>query len=135
MAQIPKYMVTLPPGAPIAGVGFVRPGEIFTAPAVDYVPSRTFRAVNEEAKAVLLKLHGEVVAQAESRLAGAEEKEDKRQAVIELARVKAARQAAAVLVDIPKVEPKVEKGLSLKDLGEVNGGAKPDAGKPADRKL
>ncbi len=50
-----RYLVQRPPGAPVPGVGFVRPGEIFTAPE-GYLPSRTFVPVNEEARLALEKI-------------------------------------------------------------------------------
>ena len=77
-----KYLVTMPPGAPVPGVGFVKPGDTFTAPSVDYIPSKTFRPVNEEAQAVLEKLLG----------------------------------AKVPLVSIPREEPAVQRGLSLREL-------------------
>lgn len=56
MAQTPRYLVRMPPGAPVPGIGFVRNGNWFDAPSEDYVPSKTFLPCNEAAKAVLEKL-------------------------------------------------------------------------------
>ncbi len=138
MAQMPKYMVTMPPGAPIPGIGFVRPGEFFTAPSEKSIPSRTFRPVNQEAVAPLAKIHERVVAEAEERVKAAEkslrpELVGEMKALLEKA--KAAQKAAATIVEIPHEEAKVEPGLSLKQLAEQNSGKKPDDVKPADRKL
>lgn len=43
-----KYFVTVEPGVPVPGVGFVQPGCSFDAPQ-GFVPSTTLRAMNEEA--------------------------------------------------------------------------------------
>jgi hypothetical protein len=56
MAQTPRYLVRIPPGAPVPDVGFVKNGNWFDAPSEDYVPSKTFLPCNEAAKEVLEKL-------------------------------------------------------------------------------
>lgn len=56
MAERAHYLVTQPPGAPIPGVGFVKNGDAFYAPSEDFVPSKTFRAMNEPAQRALRKL-------------------------------------------------------------------------------
>jgi hypothetical protein len=50
-----KYLVTVAPGVPVAGIGFVRVNDAFTAPA-GFIPSRTFKPLNAEASAELEKL-------------------------------------------------------------------------------
>ena len=50
-----RFRVTVPPGAPIPGVGFVHPGGTFEAPK-GYVPSKTFEPLDEEAVEALAKL-------------------------------------------------------------------------------
>jgi hypothetical protein len=50
------YLVTVPPGAPVAGVGFIQPGHFFLAPSPDYVPSKSFLPCDAEAQAELAKL-------------------------------------------------------------------------------
>ena len=56
-----RYLVTSPPGAPIKGVGFIRPGEAFTAPE-GYIPSRTMRALDAEGLKELQKVKDGIVA-------------------------------------------------------------------------
>jgi len=51
-----RYLVTTPPGAPVSGVGFVQPGQMFLAPSSDYVPSKSFLPCDAEAQAELAKL-------------------------------------------------------------------------------
>jgi len=65
MAERAHYLVTVPPGAPIPGLGFVKVGDSFFAPSEDYVPSRTFRAMNEPARQALVKLRDQIKAQHE----------------------------------------------------------------------
>ncbi len=65
-AERPQYLVTVPPGAYIHGLGFVKPGSSFTAPE-GYQPSRTFRAMNQAAALELLKLRAELEKQYEKR--------------------------------------------------------------------
>lgn len=79
-----KYLVMIPPGAYVPEVGFIPVGSIFTGPD-GYVPSKTFRPVNDEAAATLKKLGVE-----------------------------------AEVVAIRKEEPKIEAGLSLRELGELS---------------
>jgi hypothetical protein len=50
-----KYLVTSYPGTPVPGVGFVKAGDIFTAPA-DYVPSKTHVPLNEEGRLALVAI-------------------------------------------------------------------------------
>lgn len=120
MPEKPKYMVMVPPGAPVAGIGFVQPGSVFTAPSEDYVPSRTFRPCNEEAKAVLEKLFDSRKLALEKSLA--EEADDKmkvsyRRAIKDLDHE---RSNALTIVEIAKPAPAVEDGLTLKQLAELS---------------
>ena len=79
-----KYLVMVPPGAYVPEVGFIPVGAVFTG-ADGYVPSKTFRPVNDDAVAALKKLGVE-----------------------------------ADVVSLPKSEPKIEAGLSLRELGELS---------------
>jgi hypothetical protein len=132
----PKYMVTVPPGAPVSGIGFIQPGQVFTAPADDYVPSLTFRPCNEEAKAILDKQFGEKKASLEKALA--DETDDKikasrRQAIRELE----AQRANCTIVELAKPAPVVEEGLTLKQLAELAsapGAAPAPATKPTSKR-
>jgi hypothetical protein len=128
----PKYLVTAPPGVPVPGVGFLQPGAVFTAPSDDYVPSRTFRPCNEEAKVVLEKLFDARKTALEKALA--DEIDDKlkvsyRHALRDLA---IERSKSLVIVEIAAPVPVVEEGLTLKQLAELASapGAAP-ATKPA----
>lgn len=136
--QPAKYMVTMPPGAPIEGVGFVRPGEIFTAPSETFLPSRTFRPVNEEALEVLELVFEATAAKLKERLADAT---GERKSVIRAemeALVKEGKEALQ-LVQIPRAEPKVEPGLTMAELGAqlkpTPADPGPAPGKSEDRKL
>lgn len=56
MANPAKYLVVMPPGAQVRGMGFLEPGKVFEALSADYVPSRTFRPCNKEAQDALAKV-------------------------------------------------------------------------------
>lgn len=58
-----KYLVTLPPGVPVPGIGFVRVNDAFNAPA-GFIPSRTFKPLNAEASAELEKLKASLIGEA-----------------------------------------------------------------------
>jgi hypothetical protein len=141
-----KYLVMLPPGAQVPGIGFVREGTIFSAPSEDYVPSRTFRPLNQEAVDALAKVFEGLKAQTEKRLAAAEGKAAVARAQDDLAKLEALRARTLQLVEIPKEEPKVERGLSLAELDRIDAQDVPekktdaqappkDGGKRGDRKL
>jgi hypothetical protein len=120
-----KYLVTMPPGAEVIGLGFIREGRVFSAPSEDYVPSRTFLPVNKEALAPLAKVYDGIKKHVEKRLESAK-KADARdggaradQVYAELDKLEAARVRASQLIEIPKEEPKVEPGLTLSELDGV----------------
>lgn len=132
MSNPAKYLVTIPPGAPIKDVGFVKPGEVFTAPSPDFVPSRTFRPVNEEAQAALTKVFDDQKARLEKEIAKArkDETKDALRGVLETLEVE--RERGLVIFGVPSDAPKIEKALSLKELGELTAPVKPaDADAPA----
>jgi hypothetical protein len=88
-------MVTMPPGAPVPGIGFVQPGQVFTAPD-GFRLSRTFRPVNREAQDALKKAYPfEMDGKTPSEFP---------------------------LVDMPAPAPVVEEGLTLKQLDEQSRG-------------
>jgi hypothetical protein len=120
-----KYLVTMPPGAEVPGLGFVREGKVFSAPSEDYVPSRTFLPVNKEAVAPLAKVFEQLKKHHEKRLEVAK-KADSRdggaradQVRGELEKLEVARVRATQAIEIPKEEPKVERGLTLDELDGV----------------
>jgi hypothetical protein len=138
-----EYMVTTPPGAYILPlVGFVAVGSIFQAPTedkdgnpVEYLPSRHFRAMNAEAVGGLMKV------QARLREEAKKWDEISKNTAITQARRDAAYQRSIQLAEqademkievmsLPKEEPKVRPGLSLKEMGERTEFA-PPAGHPS----
>jgi hypothetical protein len=138
-----QFLVTIPPGAPIPNVGFVRPSEIFTAPK-GYVPSYTMKPVNDEAVAALRKVQASMRARAKDLRASIGELDEPSD--------KKAAKAAAKLFDdnaasisltpivIPKEEPQIEQGLTMEQLAaqsaggqEPHGGEQPSSGRTADR--
>lgn len=117
-----KFLVTAAPGAPIAGVGFVRPGEIFTAPS-DYVPSFTMKPVNTEAVDALKKVQKSLLERAKTLRDAAKDP------VVDNDERKISRQHAAALeanaksIDLqlfekPSDDPKIEQGIPLSKLAE-----------------
>ncbi len=136
----PKFLVTAPPGAPIPSVGFVRPGEIFTAPD-DYVPSYTMKPVNAEALAELGKVKAKLLARVKELRKNAEDR------AVDDAERKSSRQHAAILeanaasiatalVEITTEQPKIEPGIPLSELATKTGDPKPpEADAKGDRKL
>jgi hypothetical protein len=125
-----KYMVTVPPGAPIAGVGFVRPGEIFSAPADDYVPSRSFRAVNEEGRVRLVSLYSEIGAVLEKREKDAKP-EDKAALRVQLEKLDQDAKRHLTVVELAQEEPKVERGLTLAELARLDNQTDPKKPPPS----
>jgi hypothetical protein len=125
-----KYMVTVPPGAPVAGVGFVKPGEIFSAPTDDFVPSRSFRAVNEEAKVKLEKLYSEIGTVLEKREKDAKP-EDKAAIHVQLEKLDQDAKRHLTVVELVEEEPKVEKGLTLAQLAKLDNKDEPKPHGPA----
>jgi hypothetical protein len=124
-----KYMVTIPPGAPVAGVGFVKPGEIFSAPTDDYVPSRSFRAVNEEGRAKLEKLYSEIGTALEKRQKDAKP-EDKAALHVQLEKLDQDAKRHLTVVELAQEEPKVERGLTLAELARLDNKDQPSKPPP-----
>jgi hypothetical protein len=60
----PMYLIVEAPGAYIAEIGFLVPGQYFETPSEGYQPSRTFRALNEPAAAKLKELKEALLAKA-----------------------------------------------------------------------
>lgn len=133
-----KFLVTVPPGAPIPGVGFVRPGEIFTAPK-GYVPSRTFKPLNAEAVEALKKVQASML----ERAKGLRVDKDKTEEELRIDRKNAARlEADAKEIDlkvyeVPVEEPAIQQGVPLSELAKKDGAGRASAGAEAggDRKL
>jgi hypothetical protein len=109
-----RFLVTQPPGAPIPGVGFVKPGEIFHAPDPkefpEWTPSRTYKPCDEEAQALLKRVH----------------------------------KVDVPLFEKPTEAPKVEHGATMRELAELaaeasgpasNGQKSTAPSKGGDRKL
>jgi Skp family chaperone for outer membrane proteins len=115
-----KYMVTAPPGAPVAGIGFITPGQVFTAPSDDYVPSRTFRPVNEEAKAALEKVFDARKDALQKALGEADEKGAKASFTRALKELEQERARQLDIVELTAPAPVVEDGLTLRELAELS---------------
>lgn len=126
----PQYLVVRGPGAYVDGVGFVRAGQFFNAPA-GCVPSRYFRAMNKEAQAELAKLKAQLEKQDEERKRyyanGGSPLKDRDGRVI-----RAPELAPDVNLDLwvqqteaPVVE---ESGLSLGDLADLTAGKRAESG-------
>jgi hypothetical protein len=120
--QPARYLVTMPPGAPVPGVGFVKAGDIFTAPSADYVPSRTFRPLNQEAQQAIEDVFDELGAVMKERLQDAPG-EKKGQIRREFEALAKEREKVLKLVELPKAESKVEKGIPLSQLSQLESGA------------
>lgn len=120
-----EYLVTVPPGAYVLGVGFVEAGHIFTAPADDYVPSRTCRAMNPEAAVALQKLQESLKSDSKKWAEKAKTSPTPTKAEAALARSEQLAQLAEDMVThvvtLSKPEPAVRPGLTLKELGEQAG--------------
>ncbi len=115
-----KYLVTQPPGAPTP-VGFVNIGQIFTAPD-DYVPSLTFRPVNQEALKVLEKVFADRKLELERRLARAEKMkriEDHETLTSQIDDLEIQRKKNLRIFTPEEKEKAIEPGVSLKELAEL----------------
>jgi hypothetical protein len=133
-----RYCVNSEPGTYIAGIGFVKVGEFYTAPA-GHIPSRTALPLNAEAAAELKKIKAKLQADAKDVLSEASGGDD--------AEKKAARQRSKVLdglaksvrtepIQLQAEAPVVEEGLTLEQLENVKGGDPSQApGEKQDRKL
>lgn len=140
MAQTPKFMVMLPPGAPIPEIGFVKAGQIFVAPGKDYVPSLSFRPVNAEAKIVLEKAFDAEIARLSELLKDAEKEQLKleaRQYRRRIEELKRDRQKQGAIIEIAVEQPKVEDGLTLREVAAAEASAEASVApqKGGDRKL
>lgn len=126
MSERAKYMVTMPPGTPIRKRGFVRPGQIFLAPSDDYVPSKTFKAVNQPAADMLQKLKTELQTKAKEtreQLSSAIDPFERRAFLASA--VAFERDAKAIDLKIVQITPqpkKVEQGMTMKDLDDLQKG-------------
>jgi hypothetical protein len=134
-----QFIVTSDPGTFVQGVGFVRPGEMYTAPP-GHVPSRTVLPVNAEAVAELKKLKDQMLAvgkayRDEAAVQGIDADDKK----LALARAKhVENQAKAIKSETTPVErkaPVVEKALSLEQLGHAMAGSDAPGEKQQNRKL
>jgi len=118
-----KYLVVIPPGAPVPQVGFVEHGKMFTAPD-DYVPSLSFFPANEEAKEILAKVYADRKAQLEERVARAQRRGEKGADDAETIKVQLLELAAEGLkrqkvVGPAAAAPKIEQGLSMSELNAL----------------
>lgn len=122
----PQYLVTLPPGAPVPGVGFVEVGRIFTGPP-GYVPSLTFYGANESGVAEIVKAYkarAELLekrlarAQARSKRGGSADDVEALLTQIEELEVELAKRTKAVAS--PTEPPKVREGFTMEQLAELN---------------
>jgi hypothetical protein len=119
-----RYLVVYPPGAQVEQLGFVKAGQSFEAPRKDYIPSRRFRAMNQEAVDGLLLLQALILEEAEKYGDKLKEKnvapDDYRAAAQKRGSLK--DQAASIDLNIfgPPVETEnVRDEVSLHELGEA----------------
>jgi len=131
-----RYLITEHPGAYIRGLGFLVPGRYFEAPSDDYVPARSFQALNEAGVAGLKTLKERLLAKAKEYQAKAESNaltSGRREAFGDAAASLEAEAERIVLevVGTPKEEVKVAPMVSLKAMDEAERGVK--AKRAADR--
>lgn len=129
-----KYMVTVPPGAPIPNVGFIRPGETFVAPGANYIPSRTFRPLNREAVDALGKVFDGIEALLKQRQLVLSDSDDDmmtRTILNKQLRDLPAERAAAIVMFSPTDTPDEPVGIALSSLArpETPGLNTPSPGK------
>jgi hypothetical protein len=116
-----KYLVTVPPGAYVGPpVGFVRIADAFTAPSESYVPSKTFRPLNEEARLALEKVFATEKAHLEKHLAKAKKDEAKEALEQRLEELEGQRAKGLELLVLPHQEPIKEPGVTLDELAKLN---------------
>lgn len=130
-----KYLVVEGPGTPVPGVGFVVPNSAFTAPA-GYVPSRTFKPMNEEASQELAKVKAAMLKRADefgSRKAPEFDEVDQRSGIQYARELRRLANAIDLGVFVPeKEEPKVETNV----VENLDGLTTPKKSQPASsRKL
>ena len=133
-----KYLITDHPGAYIRSLGFLHPGQYFEAPTEDYVPSRSFQALNQEALAGLQKLKAVLLAKAKEYQQKAESQSltsGRREAFGDAAANLEAEAERIVLeiVGVPKEEIKVAPMMSLKAMDEAERGKGQPSKRAADR--
>ena len=116
-----KYLVVEGPGAPVPGVGFVVPNSAFTAPA-GYIPSRTFKPMNEEASQELAKVKAAMLKRAEefaTRKAPEFDEIDVRSGIQYARELRRLANGIDLGVFVPeKEEPKVETNV-VENLGDL----------------
>ncbi len=123
-----KYLVTVSPGAPVADVGFVKAGQIFTAPE-GYVPSLTFRPCDEEAKEILAQTFEDQKDSLEEKLQERDRSTADKSAIKNQLRELAAQRTKNLVIFEPAVEaPKIEDAMTLKELGELEAKAQAQVG-------
>lgn len=129
-----KYLVTLPPGAPVPEVGFVKIGEIFTAPE-GYVPSLSFRPVTEQARKILEATFDKRARELEKRRDRAEKLkrvEDHETIVSQLQELEIQRAKHLKIFTPEDKAPAIEPGVTLKELGDMEAEAQAQVGPKVD---
>lgn len=132
------YIVTSDPGSFVPGVGFVRPGERYSAPTPNHVPSRTALPFNAEAAAELKKLQAALLAEAKKVLEEAKDGDDAEKKAARLRAKTLDKQAAEVKTEPVVVEQKApakEQTLTLEQLGNLKAGVDQGPGEKQTRKL
>jgi hypothetical protein len=135
----PKFIVTSEPGTYIAGIGFVKVGEAYTAPA-GHIPSRTALPLNVEACTALKKIQAELLARAKSIVEDAKDGDEADKKAARSFAKTLASNAAAIRVEplnIQREAPVVEEGLTIEELEGLKGGnpAEAPGEKQPNRKL
>jgi hypothetical protein len=135
---MPKYLVTLSPGAPVPDVGFVKAGQMFNAPE-SYVPSLTFRPCDPEAKKILEATFDEQKRVLKTRLERADKRarvEDSETIQTQLDDLERQRAKNCQIYAPTQEPPKIEDAMSLKELGELEAQAQAQVGVgPGERKV
>lgn len=136
-----KYTVTSDPGTPVPGIGFVKPGETYTAPH-GHIPSRTALPANAEAAAELKKVQASLLADAAKLRADAKnadlgltDEEKRSKLALASIREKHAKEIRTEIFTVPVAEPAIEQTLTLEQLEGVRGGINPPGEKQQTRKL
>lgn len=129
-----KYLVTLPPGAPVPEVGFVKIGEIFTAPE-GYVPSLSFRPVNEEARKILEATFDKRKQELEKRRdrAGKLNRVEDHETLTTQLEDLGAQRAKNLKIFTPEDKaPAIEPGVTMKELADMEAEAQAQVGPKVD---
>jgi len=129
----PQFLVTMPPGAPVAGVGFVDVGKIFTAPP-GYIPSLTFYAVNPAAVESLAQAFKARAALLEKRLGRAQSRakrggsaDDVEALLTQLEELEVEAAKRSRIVGAEAAQPVVRPGLTMEQLAELSRQADADS--------